>query len=140
MANKFTKDYINKKIEMIDGLIQNAISLAQAAAYEVYRKFWIDKLSPSQNPDVIAEKEALKEAKAAELAEKKRIAAEAKALKNAEVEAAKAEEARLNAEKETKLADTLKQIEELKKLLPQKTLIEEPEEVTESAPEKPIND
>ena len=121
MAKKLTKTYINKKIEMLDGLIKNAISLAQAAIYEGYRKFWIDKLSPSQNPDVIAEKKALKEAKAEELEE-------AKALKDAEVEAAKAEEVKINAEKEAKLTDTLQKIEDLKKLLPK------PEEVSEDAP------
>lgn len=101
------KEYIDIKIANCDQLIKTASSPEQKEAYEKYRQDWIDKLTNAQKPEVIAAKKAEKERLAIEKAEiVKRDADREEVLKD------------IAAEKEAKLAATLKQIEELKKLLP----------------------
>ena len=119
------KEYIDIKIANCDKLIANANSPEQKEVYENYRKSWIDKLTIAQRPDVIARKKAEKERFSIEKAEiAKRDADREAVLKD------------IAAQKEAKLAATLKQIEELKKLLPKEVI--EPE--SEPASEDSIND
>lgn len=138
---KYTKKYIKWKIELCEGLRDNASSPEQAAAYDEYVQIWIGRLSKTAQKEL--EKEAAK-AREEEEAEMERIAAEKarliEAQRQKEVAAAEREarERRERIDAEKKLALT-KQIEALKALLPEeekeveiiKDLIEEAEDESE---------
>ncbi|GAH42409.1 unnamed protein product [marine sediment metagenome] len=102
------KKYCLMKIEMLDLLISKSTNPKQKEIYEGFRQKFVDELPKTQNPDIIAEKTLEKE----RLAELKEQAA-------LEAEKARIEEIKIKAEKETKQAAILKQIEDLKKLIPQ---------------------
>jgi len=125
------KAYINLKVKNCDKLIIGATSDEQRNIYQGYRDYWIDKLPKTQNPDVIAAKEAEKEQAA--------IEAEATAKKEEE-EAAVLKH--IEEEQEKQRAVILKRIEDLKDLLPKDPILEqgkaEPEE--EEIPDEEVSE
>ena len=102
------REYITIKIANCDQLIGMATSEEQRKIYTSYREHWIGQLSKKDNPDIKAAKELEKERLAAEAFEKARIEAEEKEV-----------EVKAEADREAKQAAILKQIEDLKKLIPE---------------------
>jgi len=117
MAKKQTQAYINRKIVLLDGLIEDATSPEQAAIYQGYKDHFLGLLSAAGK----AKREKAKQDAEQRILDEQRLLDE-------ELLATKAEEERLieekkqakeTAEKEAKQTAILKQIEDLKNLLPE---------------------
>ena len=117
------KTYINLKIENCDKLIIGATSNEQKEIYQGYRDYWIEQLAKKDNPDIIAAKKLEKVKLEAEAFEKARIKEEQEqALRDIEKQ------------KEAEQAIILKQIEDLKALMPEiKEEISETVEILEES-------
>lgn len=101
------KAYINLKLKNCDKLILGATSDKQKEIYQGYREHWIGQLAERDNPDIIAEKKL----------EKERLAAEKLEIAKRDAER-EAEIRGIEKQKEAEQAIILKQIEDLKKKLP----------------------
>lgn len=117
MAKKQTQAYINRKIVLLDGLIEDATSPEQAAIYQGYKDHFLGLLSAAGK----AKREKAKQDAEQRILDEQRLLDE-------ELLATKAEEERLieekkqakeTAEKEAKQTAILKQIADLKNLLPE---------------------
>ena len=149
MAKKQTQAYINRKIVLLDGLIEDATSPEQAAIYQGYKDHFLGLLSAAgkakrekakQDAEqrILDEQRLLDEELLATKAEEERLIEEKK----------QAEEVRLAAAKKTAI---LKQIADLKNLLPEveeeisetveilEGTLEDEEDEPESEPEDAIN-
>jgi len=102
------KDYINRKIENCQGLVDTATSEDQKKVYQGYLDFWTEKLPKKDRPEEIAAKEDArikKEAEAeAKRAEKQLIADQAEAAELARELEAKTKAERI-AVKKAELAE-----------------------------------